>query len=300
MPDTSIRGQFLWHELMTSDPQAAVAFYQKVIGWDKQKWEQDPSYTILAYKGTPMAGVMSVPPEAKAMNAPPSWMAYIGTPDVHVTAWEAQRLGAKQLKGPTSTPTVGTWAVLRDPQGAVFAAYTPERAPKVGAEPGIGDFSWHELATTNHAAAFDFYRKLFGWKKTGSFDMGPAGTYLMYGLGKQRLGGIYTVSGERSGTPPHWLSYISVANVKEKTKAIEAAKGVVLSGPMEVPGGYWITMAKDPQGAAFAVHAKPAKAAARKTAASKPGRRPSKKAAPKKAATKRAVKRSKPSKKKRK
>ena len=27
------KGRFVWHELMTSDPTAAQAFYKEVIGW---------------------------------------------------------------------------------------------------------------------------------------------------------------------------------------------------------------------------------------------------------------------------
>src|SRR5437868_9792380 len=107
MPEQSIRGRFLWHELMTSDPKGAIAFYQKVVGWEKEAWDQDPSYSVLSYNGSPMAGVMSIPAEAKAMNQPPAWMAYIGTPDVQVSAWEAQRLGATLHKEPTKTPNVG-------------------------------------------------------------------------------------------------------------------------------------------------------------------------------------------------
>jgi predicted enzyme related to lactoylglutathione lyase len=280
MPDTPIRGHFLWHELMTTDPQAAVGFYGKIMGWEPQKWEQDPSYTLMAFNGSPMAGVMKTPPQAKAMGSPPSWMAYIGTPDVHVTAWEAQRLGAKLHKGPETTPTVGTWAILQDPQGAAFAAYTPERTPKVGEERPVGDFSWHELATTNHAATFDFYRELFGWQKTGSHDMGPGGEYLMFGVGKKPLGGIYTKGKEAPG-PPAWVSYVRVPDAKASAKAIVAARGQVLTGPMEVPGGDWITVAKDPQGAVFAVHTLPKKAASRP--------QPAKKKATKKAVTKKKV-----------
>ena len=33
MPAPLTRGRFVWHELMTSNPDAAAAFYGKVIGW---------------------------------------------------------------------------------------------------------------------------------------------------------------------------------------------------------------------------------------------------------------------------
>ncbi len=268
----SVRGHFLWNELMTTDTQAAVAFYSKVIGWEQVKWDQDPGYTVLAYKGSPMAGVRHLPPEARAMGAPPSWLVYIGTPDVNVTAWEAQRLGAKLLKGPETTPTVGRWAVLQDPQGAVFAAYTPERPPKLGGDPGIGDFSWYELATTNHVTAFAFYQKLFGWKKTGSFDRGSSGTYLMFGGRKKSVAGVYTKGKDAPG-PPAWLPYARVPDVKPTAKLIAGAGGTIINAPMEVPDGTWIAVGKDPQGAVFAVHSVPKKA--------KPARKPAARKAPK-------------------
>ena len=258
MSDNSVRGHFLWHELMTTDPKAAIAFYSKVIGWESQNWDQNPDYTLLAYEGSPMAGVMKLPPEAKAMGARPSWTTYIGVDDVHVSAWEAQRLGAKVLRGPEKTPTVGTWAILQDPQGAVFAIHQPDLKPKVGGEPGLGDFSWHELATTNHAAAFAFYQKLFGWKKTGSFDMGSSGTYVMFGPARKSVGGVYT-KGQDAPGPAAWVPYVRVPDVKPTAKLIAAAGGTIVNAPMEVPDGTWIAVAKDPQGAGFAVHSVPKK-----------------------------------------
>ena len=33
MEAVDVRGRFVWHELMTTDPQAAIGFYTKVIGW---------------------------------------------------------------------------------------------------------------------------------------------------------------------------------------------------------------------------------------------------------------------------
>jgi len=54
--------------------------------------------------------------------------------------------------------------------------------------------------------------------------------------------------------PPNWLCYIKVADAKESAKTIAEQGGTVMSGPMEVPGGDWITVASDPQGAMTAVH----------------------------------------------
>ena len=71
MPGATFRGRFVWHELMTTDTKAAIAFYTKVVGWKAQGWPQDPSYMMLVAKAGPMAGLMVLPEDAKAMGAPP-------------------------------------------------------------------------------------------------------------------------------------------------------------------------------------------------------------------------------------
>ena len=88
------------------------------------------------------------------------------------TCAQAQALGAKVHKPATDIPNVGRFAVLADPQGATFAVFTPGAGPPPGAAPAQGGFSWHELATTDVAAAVRFYGELFGWTKGPGHDMG--------------------------------------------------------------------------------------------------------------------------------
>ncbi len=253
MADGTVRGRFVWHELMTTDTAAAAAFYTNVVGWKTQPFEQDPSYTIWMAPGGPAGGLMTLPADARAMGAPPSWLIYVGTPDVGETVADAQRLGARVLKDATEIPSVGRFAVLADPQGAVFAAFTPAPAPMGGGgAPKTGEFSWHELATTDHEAAFRFYQQLFGWEVTGRHDMGAMGTYQLFGLEGTSFGGMYSRTREPPA-PPQWLSYASVGDAGEAARLATAAGGKVLMGPTEVPGGSLITQCFDPQGALFAV-----------------------------------------------
>jgi len=250
---TSIRGHFLWHELMTTDTDAARSFYRKVLGWKPVPWDQDPSYTLWMVGKTPMGGLMKQPDEAAAAGAPPSWMAYIGTDDIDATVRGVERLGGKVLRPAWEIPSVGKIAVLQDPQGAVFAAYAPATVPTPKYPVAVGDFSWHELATTDPDAALRFYQELFGWQVTGSHDMGPSGVYRMFGLDGHSFGGIYRKPAE-TAAPPHWLVYAKVRDSKKAAAAAQAAGGRIVNGPMEVPGGDWIAQIVDPQGAAFAVH----------------------------------------------
>jgi predicted enzyme related to lactoylglutathione lyase len=158
------------------------------------------------------------------------------------------------------------------PQGAVFAAFKPNQTPESDTEPGVGDFSWHELPTTDWRAAVTFYRQLFGWEPISSMDMGPEmGTYQMYGLKGKTLGGMFNKPKQMAG-PPAWLPYITVPDSKKAAATVKKLGGQVVNGPMEVPGGGWIAQGVDLQGAMFAVHsAKPV--AVKKAAGATPVKR---------------------------
>ena len=287
MSNTEIRGRFVWHELMTTDPQAAAAFYSKVLPWKTQASGM-PDYTLWVAGKTQTGGLMAQPESARQSGAPPSWLIYIGTPDVDATAAAAERLGGKVLRAPADIPTVGRFAVLSDPQGAAFAVFTPISSPAGGAP--ASDFSWHELATSDAQGALAFYSELFGWGRGPAHDMGPSGIYQIIEHGGAQVGGVYKLMD--ASKPPHWLTYIRVASADRAAAAAKAAGGQVTQGPMEVPGGSRIAQIVDPQGGAFAVHelakpaaaasaAKPAKPAATTTSAAKPAttRAPSKAAA---------------------
>jgi predicted enzyme related to lactoylglutathione lyase len=257
-----LRGRFLWYELMTTAPDAAVDFYTSLIGWDTAPFgpvegvEGEEGYTMWMKGETPVGGLMLLPEEAKAAGAPPHWLAYVGTSDVDATAEQAGGLGANVLVPPTDIPTVGRFAVLQDPHGAVFAIYKPEGDPPPEDEPSSGCFSWHELATKDYAGAYDFYAALFGWEKTDAMDMGEAGVYQMYGRGGAPLGGMYNLT-EDMPWPPNWLYYIQVDDVHEAAGRVTELGGQVIVGPMEVPGGGHIAQCQDPQGGMFAMHSAP-------------------------------------------
>lgn len=316
-PVPTLRGRFVWHELMTSDPAAAIAFYTKVVGWKIEAWVEMPDYKMWVGARGPVGGVMTLPEEAKLMGAPPNWIAYIGTANVDATVEQAVRLGGKLLKPADNIPTVGRFAILADPQGAVFAVFTPENPMPMDIEAKAGEFCWHELITTDTEAGLRFYSQLFGWEKTDSMDMGPSGIYQMYGWPGVSQGGVYRKPAEMLA-PPSWMHYTEVPDVRKVAPRIKELGGMVIMGPHQIPGGGWIVIATDPQGAAFALHQAPpkkarpkglpdgrgregeragskaSKSAARKKAARKPAKKTAakkavKKAAPRKKAIKKAA-----------
>jgi predicted enzyme related to lactoylglutathione lyase len=244
---------------MTTDVDRARDFYTRTMGWGTQKFDGPSDYTMWTLASTPIGGLMALPEQARAAGAPPHWLASIGSADVDATIARAVDLGGRVLVQAFDIPTVGRYGVLADPQGAVFAVYTPSMEYPPEAEPQVGEVSWHELATTDHEAALRFYTDLFGWEKTTAMDMGAMGTYQMYGRGERTYGGIYNKPPEMTA-PAHWLLYVRVPDVKQSIEQIAGLGGTILNGPMEVPGGDLIAQCLDPQGAAFAVHSKAARA----------------------------------------
>src|SRR5687767_14051567 len=161
MADSSILGQLLWYELLTTDMKAAEQFYTAVTEWGIAPFEGSPEpYDMFSTGETPVAGVMTIP---QGMNFPPHWAMYVGVPRLEEAVSKVERLGGSAMSPVIDVPTVGRMRTMKDPQGAMFSIYEPADAPAAEAEPPVGSVSWHELYTTDSAAAMTFYTTLFGW-----------------------------------------------------------------------------------------------------------------------------------------
>jgi predicted enzyme related to lactoylglutathione lyase len=289
MADNTVRGRFVWHELLTPNKAAAHDFYSKAVGWEKQAWEQDPSYTMFAAASGPLGASIESREDA------PHWRPYIGTLDVDETVATATRLGAKVLTPATSLPNAGRFAVLEDPQGGKFGVHSSPTEPRPETPPVYGEFYWHELATTaDPVAAFAFYKELCGWDEIRQYDMGPMGVYLVFGRNGREIGGVFDKGKQGLPGGAYWVGYVRVPSMDAAVATVKAERGNLLNGPMAVPSGDWIAQFSDPHGAFFAVLVNEADTKAARKSKPKAAKKASKKTA-KKAAKKAAKKSSKKS-----
>ena len=253
-----MQGRHVWCELLTTDTQAAQTFYGNVVGWTYKPFEGSPAgpYDVIHRPdGQSIGGIMNIP---KGMNFPPHWEMYIAVTSIEDTVARIDRLGGSALSGLIDVPDVGRLRTMKDPQGAVFAIIQPAPMPngdRPEVEPVAGDVSWRELYTTDAPAAVKFYKEIFGWQDAGSFDMGPMGTYYMFGRA-HTLGGMMTKTPDMASVPTSWSLYFRVPEIKAGADRVKANGGRILNGPMEVPGGDQIVQGMDPQGAAFSLHQK--------------------------------------------
>lgn len=120
-------GAFSWNELMTTDVEAAKAFYGELFGWRLKDMGSDGmEYTIASVDDRDIAGIMPKPDIAS--NIPSSWGGYITVENVDKHVKKAQGLGAQVLVEPRDIPDLGRFSVVKDPQGAFFSmiSYFPK------------------------------------------------------------------------------------------------------------------------------------------------------------------------------
>jgi len=244
--------KFVWYELMTNDLNAAEAFYKKVVGWDSETFSGAMPYTVVKAGDTRVAGLMTIPDEAAKMGQPPAWVGYIYAADVDKQTDAIRKAGGKVYREPTDIPEVGRFSVVTDPQGATFMLFKPkgeERPQPAAGTPGT--IGWRELYTTDWEKGFAFYSSQFGWEKGEAMDMGDMGTYQLFLINGEQAGGI--MKKPEQVPVPAWLYYFNVDDINAASDRVKSAGGKVVFGPMQVPGGSWISQCQDPQGAMFAV-----------------------------------------------
>jgi predicted enzyme related to lactoylglutathione lyase len=116
-------GAMTWNDLITADPDAAARFYSALFGWTTEEMPDSGGYRVIKNGERANGGIMPLDPERMGPDTPPSWMPYFGHEDVDRLPDELGGLGGRLLSGPIHMPQ-GAVAVIADPQGAVFAAWT--------------------------------------------------------------------------------------------------------------------------------------------------------------------------------
>jgi predicted enzyme related to lactoylglutathione lyase len=115
-------GHFSWHELATSDTEAAFAFYSELFGWDAiTRMDMGANlglYLIFGKDGVQRGGMYLKPAE---MPAPPNWLSYAHVPDVDESVAVVEAGGGRIIQPPMEVPGGSRIAILVDPSGAAFA-----------------------------------------------------------------------------------------------------------------------------------------------------------------------------------
>ncbi len=113
-----------------------------------------------------------------------------------------------------------------------------------------GRFIWHELLTTDTAAAAAFYPRVVPWRTQPSSMPG----YTIWMAGQSQVGGLMALPPEAAGTPPHWLIYIGTPNVDATSEHAQRLGARVVKAAADIPNVGRFAVLADPQGATFALY----------------------------------------------
>jgi hypothetical protein len=248
---------FFWYELMSNDVAAAKTFYGAVVGWETEDLGgPHAGYSLFKTDGVGVAGLMAMPAEVCEKGGQPGWVGYIQVADTDAAAARIESGGGVVLRAPDEIPEVGRFAVVADPQGAVFMLLAPlprDEVPPPVPRMSPGRVGWHELYAEDGDAAFPFYADQFGWTEVSVMDMGPMGNYRLWAPaeGGEAVGGMMTKPPQLPR--PAWNFYFVVEGIDAAAARITDNGGAITMGPMPVPDGSFIVGGTDPEGVSFAL-----------------------------------------------
>lgn len=244
-------GSFCWPELATPDPAKAKAFYSGLFGWAAVEVPSSGGgYTLLTLRGLDVAGLRALGEAEKAQGVPAHFLTYVSTASADASAGKAKELGGSVLAGPFDVEGIGRMAVVKDPEGVVFALW--EARGHIGARlvGEDGTLCWTELVTRDPAGARAFYGGLFGWTWK---DSDVAGYVEIYREG-QPIGGMLPMESETwEGVPPHWMPYFHVPDCDATAATAAGLGGGAVVPPMEIEHVGRFAVLRDPAGAHFSV-----------------------------------------------
>lgn len=126
--DEFLNGSFYWNELMTREPEKAVAFFSQTLGWTFEVMEmtRPVSKYWIAHSGKqPVAGIMAMDRGAPT-GMQSHWMPYIAVDDIDKRVDKAAHLGAEVLRYPFDVKDVGRIATIREPSGSTVGWVKPK------------------------------------------------------------------------------------------------------------------------------------------------------------------------------
>lgn len=116
-----------WHELNTWEPEVALAFYHRTLGWEFEHLllPDGDSYWIAHHGGRPVGGIYALQ-EPEYEGIPSHWMTYLAVADISHAERAAVFAGGEICRPTVRVPGVGKLSIVSDSTGAIIGLIEPE------------------------------------------------------------------------------------------------------------------------------------------------------------------------------
>jgi predicted enzyme related to lactoylglutathione lyase len=242
----------VWHDLLTTDVNAAKRFYGDLFGWRFEDTKRgDRPYVIARLASGPVAGLVDV---SGIADAGPQWLSFMAVANVDKTIAVAQSDGAKVLVQPRDLPLARA-AVLADPQRAPLGLAQLRGDIPDPVQPTAGHFFWQEYLAKDAAKALEFYKRLAAYEPAVS-DSRLGVEYHV--LKKARGGaGLFQLPATAVDVHPNWLPYVLVDNPEAVATRVTALGGRILVPAVPGRRNRSLVVIADPGGAPLALQKYP-------------------------------------------
>jgi uncharacterized protein len=269
--DGYIPGVPCWVDTSQPDPEAAVAFYSGLFGWefeDVMPPDSEAKYFTARLRGGDVAAVGSIPEGAPPMAM---WNTYVWVESADQTASKVLDAGGKALMDPFDVMDAGRMAVFTDPEGAAFCVWQAKENKGARIVNEAGSLNFNGLNTRDVEGAKSFYGSVFGWQ-TGTLEGGVEmwtlpgyGDHLEQGDPDLRrrmaevgapagfedvVASINPIPDDQPDVPAHWNVTFAVDDADATAAKATELGGKAIVPPFDAP---WVrmTVIADPQGATF-------------------------------------------------
>ncbi|AMM19214.1 hypothetical protein AX769_02530 [Frondihabitans sp. PAMC 28766] len=248
-------GAPLWVDLISSDAEGVLPFYEQLFGWTPTRTGPEfGNYIVLSLGDRQLGGLIQGQPAGGADDIDGSelWRVYLETGDAETTAQAITGAGGMVLQGPHVVGPLGSMLVAIDNDRGVVGGWQrgENRGFQVVAEPGAP--AWFELHTTSYDDAVQFYQQAFGWQTTTMADSGGFRYTQLLVDGSPYAGILDASAFWEAGAPAKWLVYFLVDDVDGARASAVQLGGAALDEPADSPFGRIATLA-DPAGAVFKI-----------------------------------------------
>jgi predicted enzyme related to lactoylglutathione lyase len=268
--DGYIPGVPCWIDSSQPDPQAAVAFYGDLFGWELQDVmpPDSPSpYFIGRLRGGDVAAISSGPQG----GGPATWNTYVWVDSADEIASRVRYAGGSVVMEPFDVGDSGRMAVFADREGAELRVWQPaeHRGARIVNEHGALNFN--TLHTRDVDQARVFYGSVFGWETLGL--PGEASMWRLPGYGdhlerdnpglrrgmaelgapagfEDVVAAIVPIGSDEPEAAARWSVTFAVDDADAIAQRAASLGGEITVAPFDAP---WVrtTVITDPQGATF-------------------------------------------------